>query len=127
MCFSPKPIAVIALLSFLAVPLGAWLVFGEHGQAASEEVPASGKALPAFWKETASTEDSPSTLMTHGGWFCGNPDCRFLKMSGGQPFRSAKAQACSLCRQPLIPDRPVAVVRERPVPTEPALTARGGG
>lgn len=120
---SRKPVAIVALLSFLAVPVGAWLVFGAHEHDAPNNPPAEGKAVPAFWKQSASQEESSGSLTTHGGWFCANPDCRFLKMSGGQVFRSAKAQACSLCRQPLVQERPVASTAAKKAP----VTAREGG
>jgi hypothetical protein len=113
---SRKPVAIVALLSFLAVPVGAWLVFGSHESPAAPPTP---KAQPAFWSADKDREEEGAAMMTHGGWFCSNPDCRFLRMSGGQQFRSAKPQACSLCRQPLVPERPVAV-------TGP-ITGREGG
>jgi hypothetical protein len=72
------------------------------------EVPA---VVPAFWGENA--EDSGADgggLLTHGGWVCPHPDCRYRKLSGGQPFRSAKAQDCSLCRRPLVNQGPVAAL-----------------
>ena len=117
---SRKPVAIVALLSFLAVPIGAWMVFGSHdGPASTRSTPAAAKAHPAFWASDKESDEEGSAVMTHGGWFCANPDCRFLRMSGGQQFRSAKPQACSLCRQPLVPERPVAA-------TGP-ITGREGG
>jgi hypothetical protein len=120
---SRKPVAMVALLSFLAVPVGAWLVFGAHDQDAPKESSAEGKVVSAFWNQPAAQEHSSGAMTTHGGWFCANPDCRFLKMSGGQVFRSAKAQSCSLCRQPLVQDRPVAAAATAKKP----VTAPEGG
>ncbi len=114
---------MVALLSFLAVPVGAWLVFGAHDQIAPKDSVAEGKAVPVFWKQSPAPEETSGAMTTHGGWFCANPDCRFLKMSGGQVFRSAKAQSCSLCRQPLVQGRPVASTAAK----KPPITAREGG
>ena len=102
---SRKPAAIIGLCCFLGIPLGAWLVYAAQDHEPKPEP----TAVPAFWGDPAGADDAlGSALMTHGGWFCANPDCRFLRLSGGQPFRSAKAQACSLCREPLVASRPVA-------------------
>jgi hypothetical protein len=122
---SRKPAAILGLLCFLAIPAGAWLVFGAHETDGSRRQDASAgpKPIPAFWSKDKETSDTPGMMTTHGGWFCANPECRFLKMSGGQPFRSAKSQACSLCRQPLVPERPVAAA---PNPAIPVTEPEGG-
>jgi hypothetical protein len=115
----------VSLASTVTCAICAWIVSGAGDRPADSKTPAEGEILPAFWDGTpAPTEegDSSGALTTHGGWFCANPDCRFLRMSGGQTFRSAKAQSCSICRQPLVQDRPVAAV-----PAKGGLTAPEGG
>ncbi len=111
---SPRKTVVIGgVCCFLGISLGAWFVYASQDHSPKEPaVP-----VPVFWSDEGdAAAPGGDAMLTHGGWFCANPQCRFLKLSGGSPFRSAKSQACSLCREPLVTTRSVAV--NHPV-TEP--------
>lgn len=106
----------VALSSVATCAVLAWLISGSDEDRGKPGSSPGGKALPAFWSGPPPAlpgEESAGEMTTHGGWFCVNPDCRFLGMSGGKVFRSAKPQNCSICREPLTQDRPVAAVPRR--------------
>jgi len=109
---SRKPVAIAGIF-LVAVSLGAWWVAAHSPsqvQTVSQEVAPT--VVPVFWgEEPEPTGADGGGLLTHGGWVCPHPDCRYRKLSGGQPFRSAKAQDCSLCRRPLVSQGPVAFHR----------------
>ena len=55
-----------------------------------------------FSRKAANRDADSLSMITHGVWGCQNADCQYLEMTGGQAFRSAAAQGCSICREDLV-------------------------
>ncbi len=95
------PVLVVALLG-----LTAWIVAAsvDHEAVVGHSEPSVSESSPG-WLSIESSDDALA-FMTHGTWQCPNADCRYRAMSGGEPFRSAAAQDCTLCREALVPHHP---------------------
>lgn len=87
----------VTFLAGGAVALTAWIVFAANSETRDgRDLSVSQDRL---WSASVSgANNAPSVILTQGAWFCTNPECRYRSLSGGAPFRSSSAQACSLCR-----------------------------
>jgi len=96
-------IRMISVLGGAMVVLTTWIVLASSDSAGKRDRSVQHQAL---WSGAGGGSDESLSFLTHGDWRCPNAECRYRALSGGEPFRSATSQDCSLCKSALVPGHP---------------------